>query len=72
MIGFALYDDIFKQEDTLEEDVKGKIVDAYSQFVILAVEATKYYKASGRRRFATILYIIIIELTSSQTVGYIH
>ncbi|KAF2185749.1 hypothetical protein K469DRAFT_777604 [Zopfia rhizophila CBS 207.26] len=56
MIGFALYEDIFRQSNELEDDFRGEIIDAYARFVTLAVESTKYYKGGGRKRWlSTIL-----------------
>jgi hypothetical protein len=48
MLGFSLYEAIFDQSDALEDDLRAKMIDAYTAFVIMAVDATKYYKSSGK------------------------
>ncbi|KAF1949694.1 hypothetical protein CC80DRAFT_579665 [Byssothecium circinans] len=50
MLGFALYGEIFSQSDALEKDLQEKMVEAYTAFVTMAVDATKYFKASGKGR----------------------
>jgi len=47
MIGFALYEGIYAGKNLLEDDLRSKIVDAYSGFIKLSIEATKYYKGGG-------------------------
>ncbi|KAF4624369.1 hypothetical protein G7Y89_g13804 [Cudoniella acicularis] len=51
MIGFALYGDIYKKKDLLEDDLRSKIISAYSLFVELSIQATKYYKGGGTWRW---------------------
>jgi len=50
MIGFALYNDIFDGSHNLEQDLHDKLVEAYSEFVVMVVEATKYYRGSSRSK----------------------
>ncbi|KAJ4289220.1 hypothetical protein N0V90_011562 [Kalmusia sp. IMI 367209] len=50
MIGFALYKDIFACNSVLEDDLRDKMAEAYSEFATLVVDAIKYYKGGSRRR----------------------
>ncbi|TQV94675.1 hypothetical protein V2A60_005700 [Cordyceps javanica] len=50
IIGFKMYQDIYKESNALESDLRAKIVDAYSAVITLAIEATWYYKGGGLRR----------------------
>ncbi|KAG9230857.1 hypothetical protein BJ875DRAFT_518676 [Amylocarpus encephaloides] len=51
MLGFSMYEDIYRDIDALEIDLRSKIVGAYISFVNLAIEATKYYKGGGKWRW---------------------
>jgi len=56
--GFQMYEEIYKGNDQREKRLKKDILLAYSAFVKLAIEATKFYLNSGISAFSHPLFSI--------------
>lgn len=51
-LGFATYQEIYTEDNVLEEDLRSKIIDAYTSFINLAIEAIRYYKSRGAGEYS--------------------